>query len=44
MKLIRYGDCGDERPGLIDDTGTLRDLGSVIKDWDYQTQIGRAHV
>jgi 2-keto-4-pentenoate hydratase/2-oxohepta-3-ene-1,7-dioic acid hydratase in catechol pathway len=39
MKLIRFGACGNERPGLIDDTGTLRDLGSVIKDWDYQTLV-----
>jgi 2-keto-4-pentenoate hydratase/2-oxohepta-3-ene-1,7-dioic acid hydratase in catechol pathway len=32
MKLVRYGNMGTERPGLIDAEGTLRDLGHVIPD------------
>ena len=32
MKLVRYGNVGTERPGLIDADGTLRDLGHVIPD------------
>jgi 2-keto-4-pentenoate hydratase/2-oxohepta-3-ene-1,7-dioic acid hydratase in catechol pathway len=32
MKLVRYGNVGTERPGLIDAEGTLRDLGHVIPD------------
>ncbi len=32
MKLLRYGAPGQERPGLIDDTGRIRDLSGVIKD------------
>lgn len=32
MKLVRYGNPGKEKPGLIDADGKLRDLSSVIKD------------
>ncbi len=32
MKLARYGSPGQEKPGLIDDEGRLRDLGGEIED------------
>jgi 2-keto-4-pentenoate hydratase/2-oxohepta-3-ene-1,7-dioic acid hydratase in catechol pathway len=32
MKLVRYGNPGKEKPGLIDDEGKLRDLSSVVPD------------
>jgi 2,4-diketo-3-deoxy-L-fuconate hydrolase len=32
MKLVRYGNPGKEKPGLIDADGKLRDLSSVVKD------------
>ena len=32
MKLVRYGRAWAERPGLIDEDGTLRDLSRVVKD------------
>ena len=32
MKLVRYGTPGEERPGLIDANGTLRDLSGEIPD------------
>jgi len=32
MKLVRYGTPGEERPGLIDANGTLRDLSGEIAD------------
>ena len=32
MKLVRYGRAGTEKPGLIDEDGTLRDLSRVVKD------------
>jgi len=32
MKLVRYGRPGQERPGLIDADGVLRDLSRVVKD------------
>jgi len=32
MKLVRYGRAGQEKPGLIDADGTLRDLSKVVKD------------
>ncbi len=32
MKLLRWGNRGQERPGLLDDTGTIRDLSGVVDD------------
>lgn len=32
MKLVRFGKAGMERPGMIDDAGTLRDLSGVVSD------------
>ncbi len=36
MKLVRYGDPGTEKPGLLDQNGQLRDLSPVCKDLDPQ--------
>ena len=33
MKLVRYGPPGQERPGLIDATGQLRDLSGALPDF-----------
>ena len=32
MKLLRYGPLGQEKPGLLDEQGRLRDLSAVIGD------------
>jgi 2-keto-4-pentenoate hydratase/2-oxohepta-3-ene-1,7-dioic acid hydratase in catechol pathway len=32
MKLVRYGNPGKEKPGLIDAAGKLRDLSDVVPD------------
>ena len=32
MKLVRYGDSGSEKPGLIDAQGQLRDLSGEVAD------------
>ena len=32
MKLVRYGRPGKEKPGLVDETGQLRDLSAVVAD------------
>jgi len=32
MKLLRYGPAGAEKPGLLDASGTIRDLSGVISD------------
>lgn len=32
MKLIRHGNPGEERPGLIDAAGRMRDLSEIIPD------------
>src|ERR1700752_5132459 len=37
MKLVRYGAIGQEKPGLIDKSGQLRDLSAQIKDLNGET-------
>ncbi|WP_062014581.1 ureidoglycolate lyase [Aureimonas sp. AU4] len=32
MKLLRYGERGAEKPGLLDSSGTLRDLSGHVED------------
>ncbi len=32
MKLCRYGDVGQEKPGVIDADGRIRDLSGVVGD------------
>ena len=32
MKLLRYGEPGQEKPGLLDATGKIRDLSGVVSD------------
>lgn len=34
MKLVRYGPKGQEKPGLLDDDGVLRDLSGHVADID----------
>ncbi|MFQ5958412.1 MAG: fumarylacetoacetate hydrolase family protein [Alphaproteobacteria bacterium] len=37
MKLVRYGPADEEKPGLIDDDGRLRDLSDHVADIDAAT-------
>jgi 5-carboxymethyl-2-hydroxymuconate isomerase len=37
MKLLRFGPAGQERPGLLDADGVVRDLSGVIGDLDPTT-------
>jgi 2,4-diketo-3-deoxy-L-fuconate hydrolase len=37
MKLVRFGEPGQEKPGLVDDSGTIRDLSAHIPDIDGRT-------
>ncbi|WP_226704710.1 fumarylacetoacetate hydrolase family protein [Microbulbifer elongatus] len=32
MKLVRFGECGQEKPGIIDAAGALRDLSTYTDD------------
>ena len=41
MKLLRYGEPGAERPGVLDDQGQVRDLSGVVDDIDPR-QLGDA--
>jgi 2,4-diketo-3-deoxy-L-fuconate hydrolase len=34
MKLLRYGDKGHERPGVLDKDGSIRDISSITPDID----------
>lgn len=37
MKLVRFGDAGQEKPGVLDASGAIRDLSGVIRDIDGST-------
>jgi ureidoglycolate lyase len=37
MKLVRYGEAGNEKPGIIDAQGEIRDLSGLFKDIDSAT-------
>ncbi len=37
MKLIRFGEKGAERPGLIDQNGEMRDATSIVADYSPET-------
>ena len=37
MKLLRFGNSGEEKPGIIDSNGKIRDLSNVIDDINGQT-------
>ena len=40
MKLIRFGDSGAERPGIIDNNNQRRDLSGIFKDWNHDFFAG----
>ncbi|MEQ9330625.1 fumarylacetoacetate hydrolase family protein [Thalassobaculum sp.] len=40
MKLLRYGPRGQEKPGVLDASGAIRDLSGVISDLDSATLAG----
>ena len=42
MKLLRYGDSGAEKPGLLDSTGSIRDLSQVVNDIAPETLSAEA--
>jgi len=37
MKLVRYGEAGKEKAGILDAQGAIRDLSGVVKDIDATT-------
>jgi 2-keto-4-pentenoate hydratase/2-oxohepta-3-ene-1,7-dioic acid hydratase in catechol pathway len=40
MKLLRYGEIGREKPGILDASGVIRDLSGVVEDFAGAT-LGR---
>lgn len=40
MKLVRFGNEGAERPGIIDDEGQLRDISSHLREIDGAALVG----
>ena len=32
MKLLRYGEFGQEKPGILDAGGLIRDLSGIVED------------
>ena len=39
MKLLRFGEPGKEKPGLLDDSGTIRDLSGLVEDISDETLL-----
>lgn len=39
MKLLRYGPAGEEKPGLLDADGTIRDLSGLVPDIGGKTLL-----
>lgn len=37
MKLLRFGQPGDERPGVLDKDGVIRDVSSIVGDYSPET-------
>jgi 2-keto-4-pentenoate hydratase/2-oxohepta-3-ene-1,7-dioic acid hydratase in catechol pathway len=37
MKLLRFGDKGREKPGLMDKDGVIRDASSIVADYSPET-------
>ena len=37
MKLVRYGEKGAEKPGILDTSGNIRDLSGIVNDIDGTT-------
>ncbi len=37
MKLVRYGCAGEEKPGVVDERGEVRDLSSLVEDFGPAT-------
>ena len=37
MKLLRFGELGSEKPGILDPEGQIRDLSSIIQDINPNT-------
>jgi len=37
MKLLRYGPAGQEKPGLLDASGVIRDLSAIVADINSAT-------
>jgi hypothetical protein len=39
LKLVRYGNAGSEKPGVLDGEGNIRDLSNLIGDFDGRSII-----
>ena len=40
MKLVRFGNRGAERPGVVDQDGEVRDLSGIAGDIDASPGVG----
>ena len=37
MKTLRYREGNSTKPGILDSNGVIRDISSLVKDWDSST-------
>ena len=43
MKLLRYGPKGQEKPGILDNSGQIRDLSGIVADIDGKVLSDHLH-
>ena len=43
MKLVRFGSPGQEKPGIVDQEGKIRDLLSVVDDISGRALLDSEH-
>src|SRR4051794_39092270 len=43
MRLVRYGEPGKEKPGILDGNGAIRDLSSIVADIDGAALTPEGH-
>ena len=37
MKLLRYKDNNNIKPGILDSSGKIKDASSIVSDWNNET-------
>jgi len=37
MKTLRYREGNSVKPGIVDKEGKIRDVSSIVDDWDHTT-------
>ena len=44
MKTLRYRIGNEVKPGILDQEGNIRDVSSLVKDWDNKNAVSYTHL